>query len=208
MVPAVCISFWSMNRSANNRPKHKAMLLVSRTRQRRLSDEEQDLWTKITSGIEPLANRHSHHPAPPPKLEQSFVSERKIIAAPALSSLPPSPPRLPEITPGTTAGLDKNTAKRLRRGQMDIEASLDLHGMTQEAALNALSSFVETSFQRGRRCVRVVTGKGLRGEGVLRGAVPRWLNAMSLRPMVLSFTHALPKDGGEGALYILLRRRR
>ncbi len=93
---------------------------------------------------------------------------------------------------------------------MAIEARLDLHGMTQAEAHGRLVAFVEGHQAAGRRCVLVVTGKGTWREegGVLRDAVPRWLNEPGLRPRILSFSHAQPKDGGEGALYILLKRLR
>ncbi len=94
---------------------------------------------------------------------------------------------------------------------MKIGARIDLHGHTQEEAYRALCAFIASSRAAGRRCVLVVTGKGSRPDGttgVLRQSVPRWLNMAPLREKVLSFTHARPKDGGEGALYVLLKRDR
>lgn len=95
---------------------------------------------------------------------------------------------------------------------MPIDGRLDLHGHTKESAHRALDSFIKGAFSAGRRCVIIITGKGLRvnsGEvGVLRQSVPQWLNSPELRPMVLAFSHATPKDGGEGALYVLLKRKR
>jgi DNA-nicking Smr family endonuclease len=107
------------------------------------------------------------------------------------------------------AGVDRRRAERLRRGQLPIEATLDLHGMTQARAHASLSRFVHDSVAAGRRCVLVVTGIGRMSErGVLREAVPRWLNEPDLRPHLLGFDHAQIKDGGLGALYLLLRRQR
>jgi DNA-nicking Smr family endonuclease len=88
--------------------------------------------------------------------------------------------------------------------------------MTQDEAHRALIDFVARSGDAGSRCLLVITGKGLRrlGEsrpaeiGILRQAVPRWLNEPSLRPRILAFAPAQPRDGGTGALYILLRRQR
>ena len=88
---------------------------------------------------------------------------------------------------------------------------MDLHGMTQDQAHRALNAFIDASSHAGRRCVLVITGKGGRGDGsvgVLREQVPRWLNQAPLRPLVLAFSYATPKDGGEGALYVLLKRKR
>ncbi len=97
---------------------------------------------------------------------------------------------------------------RLRRGRMRAEARLDLHGMTRDEAHQALGEFLADARAAGRRCVIVVTGRGSvsAGGGVLRNETPRWLNTPALRPLVLGFAEAQPKDGGSGALYVLLRR--
>ena len=107
------------------------------------------------------------------------------------------------------AGLDRNTDKRLKRGQMEIEGRLDLHGHSRDAAYELLRQFVMREAERGSRCVLVITGKG-RGDapGILRAAVPQWLSEMPLRDHVLRFYTAQPQHGGGGALYVLLRRRR
>jgi len=108
-----------------------------------------------------------------------------------------------------TPGLDRRSALRLKRGQREIEARLDLHGMTQIEAHRALAGFITRSHTAGKRALLVITGKGLKeGSGVLRAAVPRWLGEPAMRPRVLAVTPAMPKDGGAGALYILLRRTR
>jgi DNA-nicking Smr family endonuclease len=106
-------------------------------------------------------------------------------------------------------GLDRRSALRLKRGQLPIEARLDLHGMTQAEAHGALAGFVVRSHAAGKRVLLVITGKGTKeGGGVLRAAVPRWLDEPALRPRVLANTPAVPRDGGAGAMYILLRRER
>lgn len=115
---------------------------------------------------------------------------------------------LPGLEHGKSPGVDKRTAQRFKRGRMDIDATIDLHGMTQEAAHIALNRFVEGGAATGKRCLLIVTGKGTRGEGVLRRAVPRWLNDERLRGLILSYSHAQPQHGGSGALYVLLKRRR
>ena len=118
------------------------------------------------------------------------------------------------------AGLDRRNAQRLRRGQMPIDARLDLHGMTREAAHGALIGFLRGGAERGHRCVLVITGKGAprggddagfmpnRSAGILRAEVPRWLGEAALKPQVVAWTPATAKHGGSGALYILLRRKR
>ncbi|MBX6321539.1 MAG: Smr/MutS family protein, partial [Rhodospirillaceae bacterium] len=110
---------------------------------------------------------------------------------------------------GRMPGVDRRRAERLRRGQLAIEASIDLHGLTQAAAHARLTRFIHDCVAAERRCVLVVTGIG-RGEsrGVLREAVPRWLNEPPLRAHVLGFDYAQLRHGGLGALYVLLRQRR
>ncbi len=179
---------------------------------RQISRREADLLHRVMADVAPLPGREVVLPAaaapvepPPPR-----PAEPPPVARPAPPGPPPAP-RLPEIGPGDRVGVDKRTAKRLKRGQLAVEARMDLHGLTQEEAHRALSAFVQGSQAAGRRCVLVITGKGLRPDGtvgVLRAAVPHWLNQPDLRERIVAFTHATPRDGGEGALYLLLKRKR
>lgn len=190
-------------------------------RDQRSKPPENDLalWQKVTADIKPLKRRaavgeRTPKPAasaPPASLEPAL--ERKT--APPVPALPPAPPApaLPALKPGTTAGLDRRTAQRLRRGQLDIAGKLDLHGLTQSAAHRALRQFVEEAAHDGKRCVLVVTGKGQgrsgeRETGVLRRMVPRWLNEAALRALIVGVESAQGRHGGEGALYVLLKRKR
>lgn len=118
--------------------------------------------------------------------------------------------KLPELRSGEAAGLDRRTMDRLRRGQIRVEGRLDLHGHTQDEAQSALVDFLRRAQGSGKRCVIVITGRGRMGQGggVLRSQTPRWLNLPSLRPLVLGFAAAQPKDGGAGALYVLLRKKK
>lgn len=130
--------------------------------------------------------------------------------SPPASASTPRAPRLAPLDPGRSGDVDTRTLDRLRRGQLRPEGRLDLHGMTQAQAHGALDGFIPRAREAGKRCVIVITGKGSvsAGGGVLRNAVPGWLNAPSLRPLVLAFAEAVPRDGGAGALYVLLRRKR
>lgn len=182
-------------------------------RNRRPSREDADLWRHVTGDVKPLARREKPPAAPDAAPPVPRSKSRKPASATDLkkpeASAPP-PLKAPALAHGMAPGVDRRTADNLRRGRMTIEARLDLHGMTQAEAHSRLAAFIEGHQAAGRRCVLVVTGKGTWREhgGVLREAVPRWLNEPALRPRILSFCHAQRKDGGEGALYILLKRLR
>jgi DNA-nicking Smr family endonuclease len=118
----------------------------------------------------------------------------------------PSPAAEPLPPLDRLAGVDRATAERLKRGRRPVEATLDLHGMTQAEAHRALAAFIAGSRAAGRRCVLVITGHGRASGGVLKAAVPRWLDEPDLRRVVLAIAPAQPQHGGHGALYVLLRR--
>ncbi|OSQ40394.1 Smr/MutS family protein [Thalassospira mesophila] len=120
---------------------------------------------------------------------------------------------LEELQTGKTAGIDKSTADKFKKGRMAIEGRIDLHGMTQEVAHHALNSFIEMAWRNDKRCVLVITGKGSRADeygrtGLLRQRLPQWLSAPRLRPHILAVTQAQISHGGAGAFYVLLKRRR
>ncbi|MCL6609667.1 MAG: Smr/MutS family protein, partial [Geminicoccaceae bacterium] len=126
------------------------------------------------------------------------------------------PPRVTAATPGprprppaplAPTPLDRRTLRRLERGQFSISARLDLHGLDQRAAHDALLAFLARARDRGHRCVLVITGRGERSGGVLRRSVPRWLGEPPLAALVLGWAEAGRAHGGAGALYLLLRRR-
>lgn len=114
--------------------------------------------------------------------------------------------------------VDRRTAQRLKRGQIPIEGRLDLHGMTQIQAYDALKSFIPDMYHQGKRCILVITGKGASKNsamsladyepGVLKQKTPDWLKEPHLRQYVLKVQAARQDHGGGGALYVLLRRQR
>jgi len=159
---------------------------------RKPTAEERALWREAMRGVESYGGR-PRDPAP------ASASSHPVAA----------PPRVKAKAEMPRGGLDRRSAERLRRGEMEIAARLDLHGMTQEEAHRALIRFLEGSYEAGRRAVLVITGKGRPdAEGVLRRAVPRWLAEPRCRAVVLASSPARPRHGGEGALYVLLRRKR
>ena len=158
--------------------------------------------------VEALPKKKRAAPSPATKSPEPKPSAPVRPGPPPVST--PSSPRLAPLDPGRSGDVDTRSLDRLRRGQLRPEGRLDLHGMTQAQAHGALDAFIPRARDAGKRCVIVITGKGSvsAGGGVLRNAVPGWLNAPSLRPMVLAFAEAIPRHGGAGALYVLLRRKR
>lgn len=120
----------------------------------------------------------------------------------------PPPPIRPSrrLDPAGPVDLDRRSWLKLRRGLYPIDARLDLHGLTQSEAHDRLTGFLASAQSRGNRCVLVITGRGVRHGGTLRGMTPRWLDEAPNRQRILAFTQAQLQHGGEGALYILLRR--
>ena len=171
------------------------------------SRDDRALWRKTMRDVTPLApTRPARAPeAAEPEIEPAPAPRPRVVATPAKRAR-----SLPPLAPGESPGVDRRTAEKFRRGQLAVEARLDLHGMTQADAHRALASFIQQAHASGLRTVLVITGKGGFGDarGVLRDAVPRWLNESDLRQRVLSCSWAQPKHGGAGALYVLLRRQR
>jgi DNA-nicking Smr family endonuclease len=176
--------------------------------------DDTELWREVAAGVTPLKRRRKTVETPAPKPAASPTPahaprKMKKVAAPAPIA-PPSPPAAPDPAP-----FDRRTVRRLKRGDVAIEARLDLHGDTQSAAHRRLERFIAESQSAGLRLVLIITGKGGRPDesgrgserGVLRQAVPRWLEESPNRQRVLNVTLASAVHGGEGALYVRLRRK-
>jgi DNA-nicking Smr family endonuclease len=163
-----------------------------------VTEAERALWHSVVREAKPLAGRE-----PPPR------------TAPAAESAPAAAEARRKPVSGPSQ-LDRRGLSRLARGVTQIEARLDLHGMTQAAAHEALGRFVERCFRAGLKTLLVITGKGSRAEdepvwhegGVLRRSVPLWLAEPPLAARILALAPAQPRHGGGGALYVLLRRAR
>jgi DNA-nicking Smr family endonuclease len=181
-------------------------------RRRELSEEERTLWHGIARSIKPLRRRGKRAvldaavetvavPLPAP-LKAKALKPAKTIAAPVRPPQPAGPPPL--------APLARREKQKLARGSAAIDARIDLHGMTQARAHAALARFLRRAQDDDARFVLVITGKGVRaadGErGVLRRQVPLWLGLPELRDVVVGFEEAHATHGGEGALYVRLRR--
>jgi DNA-nicking Smr family endonuclease len=185
---------------------------VARLKDPKTKNHDSAVWQAAMRDVRPLASRKSAAPpAPSPTMAPSkkAKSVERVSAATALKSARPAPSaEAPDISHGRASGIDRRSAERLSRGRLPIEGRLDLHGMTQAAAIVRLAEFIARAEAAGKRCVLVITGKGLASGGVLRDQVPRWLNLPPNRARVLAFDYAQPQHGGSGALYVLLKRRR
>jgi DNA-nicking Smr family endonuclease len=159
---------------------------------------ERLLWREAVRSVTPLHRRAA-------AVSPTSVSMPPVTAEEKHPGQQVQPPALDHFS-----GIDRANAERLKRGLHRIEACLDLHGMTEAQAHQALAAFIHSSSEAGRRCVLVITGRGLgpTGPGVLKSAVPRWLEEVELRRKILAIAPAQPRDGGAGALYLLLRRHR
>ena len=176
-------------------------------RKRDLSEEERALWESVARHTKPL--RKKHRAAKPETASPD--TETRVAAKP--SALPkPLPPTSPPRTPKPAAPLGRRERSQLSRGRKEIEARLDLHGMTQTRAHRALTGFLQRAHLDGLTFVLVITGKGKMGSeserGVLRRQVPQWLSQPEFRTLVVGFEEAHIGHGGEGALYVRIRRSR
>ena len=149
-----------------------------------------------------MKNVTPYKPLPP--LEEPPLPPIEVKPAPPPAPPPPAPVHVSLSRPN---GVDGQTLRRLAKGERVVEASIDLHGMTVQAAHIALRGFVESQSRAGKRCLLVITGKGAPDRpSRLRQEVPLWLENWS--PPGLAVTQPKPRHGGAGALYVLLQRRR
>ncbi|MFG1358868.1 Smr/MutS family protein [Xanthobacter pseudotagetidis] len=184
-----------------------------RGRRRTLDEKERALWDQVTRSVTPLRPQ-AVADAPPPEPAPPAPAEPPARAA----SLRPLPAPVPAPAVPPLAALEPKARRRLARGAA-VDARLDLHGLTQAAAHRRLRQFLKDAQASGLSVVLVITGKGERGaamadlglaegaRGVLKRAVPLWLAEPDLRAVVVGFEEAGRRHGGEGALYVRIRRR-
>jgi DNA-nicking Smr family endonuclease len=179
-------------------------------RKRSLSEEERALWDSVARQIKPLRKKHRVVDSPAVLLTQAHVAAQAAVhpkAAVAAVAPLPKKPMTPPLVP-----LGRRERSQLSKGKKEIEARLDLHGMTQTRAHRALSGFLHRAHGDGLTFVLVITGKGKIGveseRGVLRRQVPQWLSQPEFRTLVVGFEEAHVGHGGAGALYVRIRRSR
>jgi DNA-nicking Smr family endonuclease len=181
--------------------------------------EDLRLWAVVSSTVRPLK------PALSPSLPLVGRVERaalRVGESDVTTNAKPPPtkpvgryphpvaarPALPTRGREVPADIDANLHRRLARGREHLAARIDLHNMTQDAARAALAGFIRRSVDDGWRAVLVITGKGVSGDGVLRRRVPDWLAEAPNRDHVAGVSEAHRRHGGEGALYVALKRKR
>jgi DNA-nicking Smr family endonuclease len=179
-------------------------------RKRALSEEERALWESVAKQVKPLRKRPRalKPPAASPEVEANIAPERVASPKP-MAPAPIFPPSRPEPPP--LAPIGRRERSQLSRGRKEIDARIDLHGMTQIRAHRVLLSFLQRAHHDGLTFVLVITGKGKVGgaeseRGVLRRQVPQWLSLPEFRTLVVGFEEAHIGHGGEGALYVRVRR--
>ncbi|MDO9382253.1 MAG: Smr/MutS family protein [Hyphomicrobiaceae bacterium] len=201
---------------------------------RKFTEDDRAVWQHTASSLQPLKRPKGRvlaaledmpptEPFPSKGLQASLppvpAAKLKPAMLPAAAQPQPAPKKQPPL-----ADFDSKRARKLRTGQVDIDARIDLHGMRQSEAYTALRGFLHACHRKGHSVVLVITGKGAppgskpegawgdqmgRSErGVLRRNVPQWLAEPELRAIVVSFTSASIRHGGDGALYVHLRRLR
>jgi DNA-nicking Smr family endonuclease len=184
--------------------------IVAPRRRRALSEEERALWESVAKQVKPLRKK----PRAPKVPIAAIVEDRFVAAKAATAAKSPATARaVKPDSPPPLAPLGRRERSQLSRGRKEIEGRLDLHGMTQTRAHRALLSFLQRASGDGLTFVLVITGKGRAsgaeaGRGVLRRQVPEWLGLPELRALVVGFEEAHIGHGGEGALYVRVRRAR
>ena len=174
-----------------------------------MDDDDAAVWERLTRGVK--AYEPELPPARPAKSPKAKPKQprRATVTPPARPlSVDKQASKPIDLRSGEKAGIDGAPRRRLVQGQIPSEARLDLHGLTAAQAERRLVRFVDQAARTGVRCVLVITGKGSEGKGVLRRLVPLWLKTAPLSGQILAISQALQADGGEGALYVMLRRKR
>ncbi|TNE41633.1 MAG: DNA mismatch repair protein MutS [Alphaproteobacteria bacterium] len=194
---------------------------------RRLTPEEERLWRLAMRGTSPLAHTQSRLStrADQEPLKKPSHPENTKGVAPGSKTRQTAPPKsIAPKPPPDLANLDRRSAQRVRRGKIEVEGRIDLHGMSQAEAHDALIRYLLSASAHGSRVVLVITGKGRkgraghfweegprdffdgRGEGILKAQVPLWLRQSPLRERIFSVQEAHPRHGGSGALYVFLKK--
>ncbi len=173
-----------------------------------LSVEDRILWSRVAHSVNPLNGRLI-----PPVPEQSETGDIHKNGAASLIKPVAHPPYQPNSTKprskGAPANMDLPTRRKLSKGRLSIDATIDLHDLHQAEAHGILLAFLHRAHAAGLRHVLVITGKGASfgSAGVLRRVVPVWLKTEPFSGLVGGYDNAARHHGGAGAIYVRLKRR-
>jgi DNA-nicking Smr family endonuclease len=165
--------------------------------------KDKELWHSYTQGVKTTSRK----PVKPHKVKT--ISEKSlqrkevenIFVKPQEAKLGSQRIKVPSQT------LERKREKSLRQGSIEIDAKLDMHGLTQDEAFTALAHFLHAKVKAGKRHLLIITGKGRGGEGILRQNLQGWLTQLPEAKDILALRPAAPQHGGNGAFYVLLRKR-
>ena len=165
---------------------------------RGLTPDEKRLWREVAKTVKPrrLAPIEEDNPAPapaPPSTRGAHTGSTALTTRVA-KAVPAAPPA------------NRHGEKKVRRGQLEIDAKLDLHGHTQDRAQAALGRFLHAAHARSDRTVIVITGVGRSGEGIIKRRFTDWISEPSLRRLISGYAPAHRSHGGAGAFYVFLKR--
>lgn len=171
---------------------------------------DDDLFQQMMSDVKPLSAKKSAKKINPSKPRPTAKRRQTLPSTPATTDCV-AREHVPEVEPEEAlffarSGLQTRLLRRLKRGELRPEARLDLHGQTIAEAGAQLADFLDAAQNENLRCICVIHGKGHRSANnrpILKAQVNRWLRNV---PSVLAFSSAQAKDGGMGALYVLLKR--
>lgn len=169
---------------------------------------EEDLFQRAFADVAPL-NKGGRDVAPQTPPAKPAPAPQPTFARMLEQSIEFEMEYSHEYISGQVRGLDAKIFRRLKAGEFSVQAHLDLHGMNAEQAKLAVFDFIRHCYMEGKRCVLLIPGRGRNspmGQGVLRQEMTAWLTQAPLKRVVLAFTTALPKHGGSGAVYLLLRQ--
>ncbi|PIC02025.1 Smr/MutS family protein [Caulobacter sp. X] len=179
-------------------------------------EDDKRLWRLVASTVTPRAPERPEKMRSKARIRPSLKSDTALPAEPPtrLASIAPLrlhpedlKPAFAKAIKGPAGTIEPNRKLRIVKERDPIGARLDMHGLDQDQARATLEAFIRRSFSQGHRAVLVITGKGKVGQGVLRTRTPEWLADPSLREMVAGVSTADRRHGGEGALYVALKRR-
>ncbi len=180
--------------------------------------DDYEIWKNVTKSIKTYSNNKISH-----KARESLIVKKKRSKTPnsiakniSVTIFDKTTQQIPTNKNSLTVdlrnldnnktGIDRNTLKRIKKGIYQIDDTLDLHGTKLIEAELSVKSFIKQAFMKQQRFLLIITGKGLEGKGQIRKNISSWLNDLDFSKMILAFSSADKKDGGEGAIYVKLRR--